>query len=784
VPIESPNLDDLTFATMRDLLIRQIPTVAPEWTDYNSSDPGITLIQLFAYLAEQVTFRLNRVPDKNYVEFLKLIGVRLQPAAAAVTRLSFILSKPEAALGFLIPAGGQVQAASGGGAAGPPIFETDADLDVVPAQLAALVTTASGNLRNILVSTDSPSTPPSGPSFVTSRFTLVWDGKTPKLKDMPAKPVPVFPIVTTPQQQNLWIGLAFNPNGPAGFVGQRVTLTIQFDDDEQPSSDADVTCAPTAQETSRPIDPSLPQPPVVSYSYYRPPQLGQTEGSWQPLSVLSDTTGSWTQSGQLRLDVPNDIGPIPDSEWVPVFTPTPATLSDICAAASSGGGGSPPPKAVPHPLIGAIKAPVDGTPSLVPVSGWIQVNFQGTVPSFFLRAVSFNVTEARAALTIRQEVVGNGTGLPGQTVSLAHGNILDGSLQLAVSDPIDQLLHVWTEVDDFDAQAPDAQVYVLDPEAGQITFGDGVHGRPAPDQQTIAALQYRWGGGVATETAVATVTKPLNLSSAVQDVTNIVAATGGKDAETLDEAKARAPEQLQTFGRAVTAADFRFFAKQTPGVRVGRAEVVPLHKPYASLLTSGPGIDFTTTAAGAVSVIVVPDTKGPYPTPTDSMLRAVCEYLDRFRLVTTEVHTVPPMYVRLYDVCVHVAPSPGYSQSVLRESIATRLETYFHVLTGGSDGTGFPFGAAVHHADLVAQVAAVPGVARVDCVEAHFDGNAPAPAGSPPPMTWRNERLVTPPKHLVACIVDTANDVSVLQLAGDENVFVDSSDMTVVVVAS
>ena len=86
MPIESP-------AARRPPLRRRrrssccgaFPVYAPEWTDYNDSDPGITLIQLFAYLAEQVGYRLNRVPEKNHVELLKLLGVRLRAGAAPRT---------------------------------------------------------------------------------------------------------------------------------------------------------------------------------------------------------------------------------------------------------------------------------------------------------------------------------------------------------------------------------------------------------------------------------------------------------------------------------------------------------------------------------------------------------------------------------------------------------------------------------------------------------------------------------------------------------------------------
>src|SRR2546423_12835686 len=105
MPLVSPNLADLDYASIERMLRARIPVVAPEWTDHNDSDPGIAMIQLFAWLSEQVGYRLNQVPEKSYIEFLKLVGVRLRPAAAAQTLMTFLLTKPEVAgAGPLAPA--------------------------------------------------------------------------------------------------------------------------------------------------------------------------------------------------------------------------------------------------------------------------------------------------------------------------------------------------------------------------------------------------------------------------------------------------------------------------------------------------------------------------------------------------------------------------------------------------------------------------------------------------------------------------------------------------------
>ena len=93
--LPAPNLDDLRF--QRDLVDearRRIIQYCPEWTEYNLSDPGITLIELFAWMTEMMVYRLNRVPDKNYIKFLEMLGLQRKPASSSMTELTFWLSAP------------------------------------------------------------------------------------------------------------------------------------------------------------------------------------------------------------------------------------------------------------------------------------------------------------------------------------------------------------------------------------------------------------------------------------------------------------------------------------------------------------------------------------------------------------------------------------------------------------------------------------------------------------------------------------------------------------------
>ena len=93
--LPAPILDDRKFQDIVSEARSLITRYCPEWTDHNLSDPGITFIELFAWMVDILLYRLNRVPEKNYIKFLDLIGLRLLPAHAARADIVFRLSAPQ-----------------------------------------------------------------------------------------------------------------------------------------------------------------------------------------------------------------------------------------------------------------------------------------------------------------------------------------------------------------------------------------------------------------------------------------------------------------------------------------------------------------------------------------------------------------------------------------------------------------------------------------------------------------------------------------------------------------
>ncbi|QOR70357.1 putative baseplate assembly protein [Ruania alkalisoli] len=141
MPIEPPNLDDRRFQDIVDETKRMIPRFTPEWTNHNLSDPGVALIELFAWMSETVLYRVNQVPERLYVHFLNLVGVEPFPPSVARTDIIFRLSAP-ATRPVVVPAGTEVATTAGTGESSV-VFTTSAETTAEPPELLAAHTRAA-----------------------------------------------------------------------------------------------------------------------------------------------------------------------------------------------------------------------------------------------------------------------------------------------------------------------------------------------------------------------------------------------------------------------------------------------------------------------------------------------------------------------------------------------------------------------------------------------------------------------------------------------------------------
>ena len=134
--IPTINLDDRTFDDIKEEALRLIPRYCPEWTNHNESDPGITLIELFSWMTEMTLYRLNKVPQKNYLSMLELMGLSLTTPQSSRAIIQFYPVE-NCEKNILVKKGTKI--ASVISETRPVIFETEKDLLVRDVKLISCI---------------------------------------------------------------------------------------------------------------------------------------------------------------------------------------------------------------------------------------------------------------------------------------------------------------------------------------------------------------------------------------------------------------------------------------------------------------------------------------------------------------------------------------------------------------------------------------------------------------------------------------------------------------------
>ncbi|MEA2293310.1 MAG: hypothetical protein QOE86_949 [Solirubrobacteraceae bacterium] len=245
-------LDDRRFQDLVYEARRRINRSCPEWTEHNVSDPGITLIELFAWMTEMTIYRLNRVPDKLHVKLLELLGIRLDGPSAARTDLRFRLagaaSEP-VAISASATEVGTLRTATEDAI----VFHVDEDFTIPALRPAAYVLQRGGQYRDV------------------------------GLADGVARPQGADQLAFgNPPQVGDAIYLGFEE--PIG----RLVLQVDME---------------ASQARGAGVD---PEDPPLRW------EVGQADGSWTEAAVIEDVTGGFNYgSGTVELQLPPESAPAP-----------------------------------------------------------------------------------------------------------------------------------------------------------------------------------------------------------------------------------------------------------------------------------------------------------------------------------------------------------------------------------------------------------------------------------------------------------------------------------------
>lgn len=359
---------------------------------------------------------------------------------------------------------------------------------------------------------------------------------------------------------------------------------------------------------------------------------------------------------------------------------------------------------------------------------WIRARLEmgGYIKPPRIRRILQNTVEVANVRTIRDEILGSSDGTPLQSYTLLHGPLLGGQVidvrerEDPIPEEIEELgehavrvaedreggyMVRWKEVESFFESNPKSRHYIIDPLTRQVRFGDGIRGMVPPvSRNTVIANEYRVGGGSKGNVNAFTLTSLTRAVPYIEKVYNVLPAVGGADAETVEQAKERAPLQIKSRDRAVTAEDFETLALRST-TSIARAKALA-----------------SDDQAGHVHLVIIPrgDEKNLDLTrklvPPPELCRFVRNYLDERRLITTILDVTKPDYVEISLKVTLIRRTVGQSER-LRTEIEQRMRRYLHPLVGGKDGKGWPFGRPVYRTDLVHMVEDIPGIEAIESIQ-------------------------------------------------------------------
>lgn len=244
----------------------------------------------------------------------------------------------------------------------------------------------------------------------------------------------------------------------------------------------------------------------------------------------------------------------------------------------------------------------------------------------------------------------------------------------------------WTEVPSLYQKAPSARIFsTLNQPGGNtdILFGDGVEGSTLPTGQNNVQANYRIGSGLSGNVSAGTITTLMDRPLGVSGVNNPEAATGGQDAQSVDDIRTKAPLSVQTLGRAVSITDYQNFAQGFAGIA----------KAYAIWIPSGPGRGvFITVAAAGGSAL-------PPGNPTlDNLVRALHDYGNPL----IPIH-VQSFLETLFSFSADVRYDPSFDAKAVKQNVLDQLRQSYSFAAR-------TFGQGVSADEIAAFIQGVPGV--------------------------------------------------------------------------
>ena len=661
------NLDDRTFEDLVAECVLRIPRYCPEWTDFNPSDPGITLVELFAWLTDQMLMRFNKVPRRNYITFLELLGIKLQPPAPAQTDVSFYVTQPDT-YPYSIPQGTEIGTER---TETEPaiIFSTEQDLLIGQPEIVHFLTAETAE--------DTP-------SLLRDRFTNQWIREN--NGEWGGEEQPLFN--EQPEVGNCFY-LVLNPEQP--LAGNAIAVTFKG-----------------ASATPTGIDPR------------HPPRTWSAWDGKEWVSILMREEDDYTGGFSFN-DAIEDLDTMPTGEVI-VHLP-----QNLASSNFQGYEGYWLRCVYTQPAEG--QGIYRQTPKIVGINTQSIGGTVAARQSWLIRDELLGVSDGRPGqrfslqnvpvLERRRdehilvippssppqtwtEVRDFASSTPGDrhyTIDSLTGTVEFGPL---IQEPS-------RHVRETKFRANEAKLPVLGNYSTRLVGDiDGTlekqYGSIPPKGAEIRMRCYRTGGGRQGNIESGTLKILKSAIPYISRVTNYQPARGGSDPESLNQAMLRAPQILRTRDRAVTKEDFEVLTLKAGQGSIARTLCLPVE------------------TAGTVNVLVIPEAErnnlqeGLSPEAlvlTASLRQQTLNYLNERKLLGVRIQLREPHYVGV-AVTASIGLEPMYqndrAEDMIRQQLKIALYKFLNPLTGGIEGEGWKFGRPVYISDIIALFQKIAGV--------------------------------------------------------------------------
>lgn len=675
-----PNYDDQTFADIMEMAKRRIPVIYPQWTDMNEHDPGITILELFAWLKEMQQYHLNRITTLGYENMLVLLGAVVGESSAAQS----LIVLPDISQGSL-PQGMRFEAP------GNIMFESQETMRLNGFRIQSIFVndgTGFKNVQDII--------------------------REPKLYFHPFGQNPVE------GESSLYLGVDLLEQN------REFSLFLQFND--------------SYPVRRNPFKENFPGPRAVVWEYGTE---SENQLEFKPVELSYDRTYGFSQSGEIRFRIGEDAGIVSLGEgiskccWLrarllrkgceenprlsnifkdPISVTQERTLCETLSFTLPENKG----EAVLE-LYCWLALNGRHTVFVRDKSGWqihndiiAQIRRKGNAEIAELKLVNLpkelaiDGNENIRVLCYEADFAGSmvfpgSNGLPGQRFPLHYEDmLLREQLSVMVCEETEQGPKRWMEwkyIAKLSKAGPYDRSFTFDYINQEIVFGDNEHGAvpQAGENNIIVARCVTTKGNMGNMPSQNF--ELLEYGNIRSVPYNPIPASRGRDPENIRDAIERVKASLKQVAKAVTADDYKILAAATPGLRITGVKAIPLYDPDSRVAGDK-------QEPATVTVVVLPYSEDSFPMPDKIFLDSVRKHLEEYRLITTNVKVIGPEYIKISVYAeVFLENNSGDSERVIKAAISS----YFEALRKGTP----EFGQPIRESILAMKIEAVPGVVHV-----------------------------------------------------------------------